>query len=48
MGDASEKVDRGGKADVVFLDFKKAFDTVPYARLMVKLVARGVEGKLLR
>jgi len=32
----------------VFLDFKQAFYTVPHARLMVKLVAHGVEGKLLR
>jgi len=48
MGDASERVDWGKKADVVFLDFKKAFDTVPHARLMVKLVAHAVEGKLLR
>jgi len=46
MGDASERVDREGKADVVFLDFKNAFDTVPHARLMVKLVAHSVEGKL--
>jgi len=48
MGDASERADRGGKADVMFLDFKKVFDTVPHARLVVKLVAHGVEGKLLR
>jgi len=48
MGDASERVDRGWKADMVFLDFKKAFDTVPLASLMVKLVAHGVERKLQR
>jgi len=30
MEDASERVYRGGKADVVLLDFKKAFDTVGY------------------
>jgi len=47
IGDASERVDRGEKADVVFLGFKKAFDTVPHARLMVELVVHGVEGKLL-
>jgi len=44
MGDASEKIERGGKADMVFLDFKKTFDTVPHARLMVKLVSCSWRG----
>jgi exonuclease III len=33
---------------VAFIDFKKAFDTVPHAALMHKLKAAGVTGKCLR
>jgi len=44
----SVKAQKHHKANVVFLDFKKAFDTVPHARLMAKLVAHGVEGNQLR
>ena len=33
--------------DVVYLDFTKAFDSVPHKRLLVKLQAHGITGKLL-
>ena len=33
--------------DVVYLDFSKAFDTVPYNILVEKLVARGLDGHTL-
>ena len=32
--------------DVVYLDFAKAFDTIAYKRLLLKLQAYGVSGKL--
>jgi hypothetical protein len=34
-------------ADVCFLDFAKAFDTVPHSRLAVKMNGYGIKGKLL-
>ena len=40
-------VDEGHSVDVVYLDFSKAFDKVPHARLVAKLSACGVGGKLL-
>jgi hypothetical protein len=41
-------VDSGGSMDVVFLEFAKAFDKVPHRRLLVKLGAHGVKGRVLR
>jgi hypothetical protein len=34
--------------DVIFLDFAKAFDSVPHQRLLLKLSAHGIKGKLLK
>ena len=40
-------VDEGHSVDVLYLDFSKAFDKVPHARLMDKLAAVGVGGSVL-
>ena len=40
-------VDEGHSADVVYLDFAKAFDKVPHHRLLAKLKAAGITGKIL-
>jgi len=43
----TKTVDEGGKADVLYLDFAKAFDKVPHQRLLKKIKAAGIEGQTL-
>jgi hypothetical protein len=43
----ADEVDHGRPVDSLYLDFRKAFDTVPHERLLLKLRAIGVKGKLL-
>ena len=40
-------VDQGGTVHCIFLDFMKAFDSVPHQRLLLKLKADGIDGRLL-
>ena len=41
-------LERKQPVDVVYLDYKKAFDNVPHERLLVKLHAYGIRGNLLQ
>jgi Reverse transcriptase (RNA-dependent DNA polymerase) len=41
-------LDTSDPIDVIYLDFAKAFDTVPHERLKKKLRAHGISGSLLR
>lgn len=43
----TEALDNGYPIDVVYLDFQKAFDTVPLQRLLYKLHHIGIRGNLL-
>jgi len=45
--DVTKEMDVGNAIDLVYLDFSKAFDTVPYMRLFKKLEAHGIEGEVL-
>ena len=40
----TEMLDTGAPLDVIYLDFKKAFDSVPHKRLLSKLDAYGIGG----
>ena len=40
-------LDEGGCVDVIYMDFQKAFDTVPHRRLISKIEAHGIGGRLL-
>ena len=40
-------IEKGYDIDVVYLDFKKAFDSVPHERLLNKLSAYGIQGNIL-
>nr|VZI37829.1 unnamed protein product [Spirometra erinaceieuropaei] len=41
-------IDEGNVVHVAYIDFKKAFDSVPHQRLLHKLSRIGVRGKLLK
>ena len=41
-------LDEGGSLDVVYMDYMKAFDTVPHRRLLTKLTSYGITGKVHR
>ena len=43
----AKKAGNGEVVDVVYLDFQKAFDTVPHARLITKLSSYGIDGEIL-
>ena len=46
MDEWTECLDQGKPIESVYMDFMKAFDTVPHHRLLEKLRAYGIEGKL--
>ena len=39
-------IDEGHSVDLLYLDFARAFDKVPHARLMMKVRAHGITGKI--
>ena len=48
LDDWSKAIEQGDPVDAIYLDFSKAFDTVPHKRLLCKLRAYGIGGRLLR
>ena len=43
-----EILEDGDPVDAIYLDCRKAFDTVPHKRLLAKLQAYGISGKILK
>ena len=48
IDDWSRGLDEGLSTDVIYLDYRKAFDSVPHQRLLVKLKAYGIDGNILK
>lgn len=44
----TDALDNGNRVDCVYLDFRKAFDSVPFQRLLLKLRGYGINGKVLK
>jgi hypothetical protein len=47
MEDWTEHLDNHNSVDAIYLDFQKAFDTVPHHRLFTKLKGYGISGNFL-
>ena len=46
--DLTQALEDHETVDIIYLDFKKAFDSVPHERLLIKLLSYGIAGPVLR
>ena len=44
----TKELDNKGSVDCIYLDYSKAFDSVPHRKLLKKLEAHGITGDLLK
>jgi len=47
LNEWTKALDDGDRVDIAYLDFRKAFDSVPHVRLLSKLASYRIEGKVL-
>jgi hypothetical protein len=45
--DIAESMDNGDRIDAIVIDFSKAFDLVPYDRLLMKITISGVDSRVV-
>ena len=48
LDDWTKTLDEGGNIDVIYTDFKKAYDSVAHQRLLKKVENAGIKGKVLK
>ena len=48
LDDWTDVIEHRENVDTIYLDYAKAFDTVPHKRLLAKLYGYGIGGKLLK
>ncbi len=46
IDDWTEAIDNGKDVDIIYLDFKAAFDKVPHQRLLAKVKGYGIHGEI--
>ena len=47
LEDVTTWVDEESPVDIIYLDFKKAFDKVPHQRLLLKIKAYGIGNEMI-
>jgi len=45
--DIADALDNGDRIDAIIVDFSKAFDLVPYDRLLVKIANSGMDARVV-
>ena len=48
LDDWTQALDNGSSVDIIYMDFAKAFDSVPHKRLVSKVQAHGIDGNVLK
>ena len=46
MEEVTGTLNKGKPVDIIYLDFAKAFDTIPRRRILKKLMSYGIGGKI--